>query len=76
MTRIKAESPVTRETSFIDRGRALIVTLHPRHFDMRFRGTRTRWTVSYDACLWLAVKRVAAARKQEKIDERKARSGK
>jgi hypothetical protein len=71
MTTIKSDSPLTRETGFMDRGRALLVTLHPRHMEMRFKGTRRRWSLSYDAALWVAVKRAAAVARQEKMEKRK-----
>jgi hypothetical protein len=59
--------PVTRESACLDRGRPLIVTLHPRHLEVRPKGTRQR------ACLWLAVKREADERHQEKRQARKGR---
>ena len=55
MTRIT--KPVSRESAAVDRGRPLIVTLYPRHLEVRPKGTRQRYTISYEACLWLAVKR-------------------
>jgi hypothetical protein len=47
MTRLT--KPVTRESATIERGRALIVTLHPRHLEMRPKGTRKSYSISYDA---------------------------
>ena len=49
MTRLT--KPVTRESAALDRGRPLIVTLHPRHLELRPKGTRKRWTISYEGCL-------------------------
>jgi len=66
MTLIKPDSPLTRETAFIDHGKPLLVTLHPRHMEMRFKGTRQRYTLAYDAALWLAARRVAEERMREK----------
>lgn len=51
------KKPVSRESAIIDRGRALIVTLHPRFLEVRRKGTRESYTVSYDACLALAAKK-------------------
>lgn len=62
-------TPVTRESACVDHGKPLIVTLHPRHLEVRPKGTRQRYTISYDACLWLAVKR----RFEEKQREKQAR---
>ena len=64
--------PVTRESAAVDRGRPLIVTLHPRHLEIRAKGTRRAWSISYDACLWLAVKRELDEKRREKIAARKA----
>jgi hypothetical protein len=57
----------------MDRGKPLIVTLHPRHLEVRPKGTRQRYTISYDACLWLAVKRVIEEQRKEKRQARKGR---
>jgi hypothetical protein len=64
MTRIT--KPVTRESGCVDRGRPLIVTLHPRHLEVRAKGTRRHYTISYDACMWLAVKREIDDKRREK----------
>lgn len=64
MTRIT--SPVTRESAAFDRGRPLIVTLHPRHLEVRAKGTRRRYSISYEACLWLAVKRELDEQRRER----------
>jgi hypothetical protein len=58
--------PVTRESACFDRGRPLVVTLHPRHIEIRPKGLRSRYTVSYDACMWVAIKREIENRKREK----------
>lgn len=58
--------PLSRETACLDRGRPLIVTLHPRHLEIRLKGLRRRYTISYDACLWSAIKRELDIEKREK----------
>ena len=62
----KLTKPVTRESACMDRGIPLIVTLHPRHLEVRPKGTRQRYTIGYDACLWIAVKRELEERRREK----------
>lgn len=69
----KLGKPVTRESAVYDRGRALIVTLHPRHIEIRPKGKRKSYSISYDGCLWLAVRREAEERRQEKAKERAER---
>ena len=70
MTRIT--KPVARESATIERGRPLIVTLHPRHLEIRAKGLRQSFTVDYSACLWLAVKRdFEAQRRVERKGKRK-----
>jgi hypothetical protein len=64
MTRLS--KPVTRESATIERGRALIVTLHPRHLELRPKGTRKSYSISYDACLWLTVKREIDEQKRQR----------
>ena len=71
MTRIT--KPVTRESAAFDRGRALIVSLHPRHLEVRPKGTRRRYVISYDTCLWVAVKREADEQRKEKKEKKKGR---
>jgi hypothetical protein len=67
----KLTKPVTRESAATDRGVPLIVTLHPRHLEIRAKGTRRRYSVSYEACMWVAIKREAEERRQEKARQRR-----
>ena len=71
MTRL--EKPVTRESASMDRGRPLVVTLHPRHLEVRPKGTRRSYTITYDACMWLAVKREADEKRRGKQQTRRGR---
>ena len=68
MTRLT--KPVTRESACLDRGVPLIVTLYPKHLRLRVKGTRKFYTVAYDACMWLAVKREAEEQRREKLKGR------
>ncbi len=43
------ERPVTRETAIEDRGKPLVVALHPRFLVIRPKGSHQFVTVSYDA---------------------------
>ena len=60
--------PVTRESAVLDRGRPLVVTLHPRFLEIRPKGLRRSYSISYDACLWVAVKRELADRRREQAE--------
>lgn len=71
MTRIT--KPVTRESESLDRRRLLIVTLHPTYLEIRPKGTRQRHTISYEACLWAAIKREIEDRKREKTARKSPR---
>jgi len=75
MTRI--ERVVRRETdaSVRDGGRArpLLVELHPRHIELRRKGTRRRLLVAYEAVYDLASKMLARAAAAERLELRKAK---
>lgn len=58
--------PVTRETLSRDRGKPLIVTLHPTYLELRAKGTRRRYTLTYEACLWQSIKRELDEVRREK----------
>lgn len=64
--------PVSRESACFDRGRPLIVTMHPRHIEVRPKGLRRAYTVGYDVCMWVALKREMEDRRQEKAAAKKA----
>jgi hypothetical protein len=51
--------PVVRETVVQDRGRPLVVALHPRMIAIRPKGTREWFSVPYDALFDLARKLAA-----------------
>jgi hypothetical protein len=58
--------PIARQTAAADRGRPLIVTLYPRHLEIRAKGLRTRYSISIEACYWLAIKRHADEEREAK----------
>ena len=62
--------PVTRQSACLDRGVPLIVTLTPRYLELRVKGSRKKYTIAYDACLWLAMKLEAEGRMRGKGRER------
>lgn len=65
--------PVSRETAVSDRGRTLIATLHARHIEIRPKGLRKGYSLSYDAIMWLAIKRDLEERRREKLKAKRAR---
>lgn len=77
MTRI--ERVVRRETdaSVRDGGRArpVLIELHPRHIELRRKGTRRRLLVAYEAVYDLAAKLLARAEAAERLAAKKAKKG-
>ena len=54
MTKLTAGKKVIRETQVLDRGRPMVVELHPHHLVLRLKGERKEWTVAYGTLLWFA----------------------
>lgn len=71
MTRINGTRLITRETDVWDRGKPLVVTLHPTFVELRFKGTRQKYTDTYESMLWRASKRLADAARALKAEKRK-----
>jgi hypothetical protein len=67
MTELRPDSPLRRETALYLRGRALVVTLHPGYCEVRSKGKRKGYVVSWAAIHDLGAKIQAAADRQEKI---------
>jgi hypothetical protein len=67
----KITKPVTRESACLERGIALIVTLHPRILEIHIKGTRHKYSIAYDKCMWLAIKREADDKRREKAATQK-----
>jgi hypothetical protein len=51
MTKLTGDKPITRETAVQERGRALVVTLHPRTIVVRLKGLRDAYTLDYETLL-------------------------
>lgn len=66
MTKLDSNHPLIRETALSERGRPILVELHPGFLILRLKGKRDRYSVPYDAVLWLAIKGEAERRKAEK----------
>jgi len=71
MTRIGR--PIVRETAARERGRPLLVELHPGFLALRLKGTRQRWPISHEAVFWSAVKLAAEKQREGRMKDRKRR---
>ena len=47
---------IVRETAVTERGRPLLVELHPGFVVLRLKGLRQRWSIAYGSMFWVAVK--------------------
>lgn len=56
MTKLRADKPVTRETSVFERSDALVVSLHPKYLTIRLKGQREALAVDYGVILRLGRK--------------------
>lgn len=54
------ERKLIRETAVVDKGRAIIVTLHPKYMTLRRKSTRESYNLSYDAAFFVAAKQSIA----------------
>lgn len=52
----KVGKALIRETSVTERNHAIVVTLHGKFMELHLKGTRERYTLSYDAALSCAAK--------------------
>jgi len=66
MTKLKTDSPVSRETATVYRGRPLIVQLYPGFVVLRPKGTRQSYSIDYRAVYEAAGKIAARIAKEEK----------
>lgn len=62
MTKLTASNSVIRETAVSDRGRPIIIELHPSHLALRLKGLRETHFVAYDALLWRVMKTRSSGR--------------
>lgn len=72
MTRI--ERPLLRETATVERGRPLLIELHPGFLVLRPKGTRQRWFISYETIFWTTVKATVEERRAEKQRQKAAKA--
>jgi hypothetical protein len=47
ITRLALAKPVTRETDVFERVDPLVVTLRPRHLEIRIKGSKESYTIGY-----------------------------
>lgn len=73
MTTLATSRPVTRESCSLDRGRPIVVTMHPTWLEFRAKGTRTRYSISIEGAFWLAVRKAAEEARAAKKKARKRR---
>lgn len=65
----KLTKPITRELVYADRGRTILVTLEPPDLiTYRFKGKRTRYTVSLHKVQLLALMQSLIDKKTEKLE--------
>ena len=73
MTKLTPDNIVVRETAALDRGRPIVVELHPAHLVLRLKGLRDAHFIAYDALLWRAIKNSAERMRSERLARRKGR---
>jgi len=73
MTKLTASNPVVRAAAVSDRGRSIIVELHPSHLVLRLKGLRETYFVAYDALLWRIMKNSAERIVSERLAKRNGR---
>ncbi len=66
MTPIKPESPVKRETSATERGRPIVIGLHPKYLTLRVKGQRRAFQLTYDQLMWKCYHMAAEQLRQER----------
>jgi len=73
MTKLNPNNIVVRETAVSERGRPIVVELHPAHLVLRLKGLRDSHFVAYDALLWRVMKNSAERIQSERLARRKGR---
>jgi hypothetical protein len=71
---IRISRTIVRETAATERGRPLLIELHPGFLAIRLKGTRQRWPLSYISIFWHAVKAAAEKDRAERNERRKTRA--
>ena len=73
MTKLTPDTIVVRETAASERGRPIVIELHPTHLALRLKGLRDAHFIAYDALLWRAMKNSAERMRSELLARRKGR---
>ena len=73
MTKLTPKTIIIRETAVSDRGRPIVVELHPSHLVLRLKGLREAHFLAYDALLWRAIKNSVERMRSERMARRKGR---
>ncbi|HJT71304.1 MAG TPA: hypothetical protein VJ731_13985 [Terriglobales bacterium] len=74
MTKLTPKTIVVRETAVLDRGRPIVVELHPSHLAVRLKGLRDTHFLAYDALLWRVMKNSAERAWSERLARKKGRA--
>lgn len=74
MTKLTPKTIVVRETAVLDRGRPIVVELHPSHLVLRLKGLRDVHFLAYDALLWRIMKNSAERLRSERMARRKGQT--
>lgn len=74
MTKLTPKTIVVRETAVLDRGRPIVVELHPSHLVLRLKGLRDAHFLAYDALLWRVMKNSAELLRSERMARRKGQT--
>jgi hypothetical protein len=69
----KLGRPIVQKTAARERGKPLLVDLHPGYLVLRLKGTRHRWPISYKSVDLSAVKGAAEKRRKTTMKQRKRR---
>jgi len=75
MTELKTAAPLRRETSVIYRGRPLVIALHPGYLEIRSKGLRRGYAISYQAIHDAAARIAANEARLAKLEAKKAKKG-
>jgi hypothetical protein len=73
MTELRPGSKLTRKTLTIVQRKPLVVTLHPGYLDIRRAGTRTAFSLTYDAVYRHAAQAAAERIRAERKVNRRSR---
>jgi hypothetical protein len=73
MTKLNPSNTVVRETAVSERGRPIVVELHPAFLVLRLKGLRDSHFIAYDALLWRSMKNSAERIQSERLARRRGR---